>query len=43
MSRLEQIKTQLGFKAFHESVKEKVGYEISALRAVELIMFLNSG
>jgi hypothetical protein len=43
MSRLEQIKRRPGFEAFHESVKSKVGYEVSALRAIELVMFLNSG
>ncbi len=43
MSGLEKIKTRPGFEAFHESVKEKVGYGISALRAIEMIMFLNSG
>ncbi len=43
MSRLEQIKRRPGFQMFHESVKSKVGYEISSLRAIELVMFLNSG
>ncbi len=42
MSRLKQISSSPGFEAFHESVKIKVGYEISALRAIELVMFLNS-
>jgi hypothetical protein len=43
MSRLEQIRRQSGFEAFHRSVKEKIGYELGALRAIELVMFLNSG
>ncbi len=43
MSKLEQIRRQPEFEAFHQSVKEKVGYEISSLRAIELVMFLNSG
>ena len=42
MSRLDQIKRRPGFQAFHESVISKVGYEISSLRAIELVMFLNS-
>lgn len=42
MSRLEQIKERPGFEVFHESVQAKVGYEVSALRAIELVMFLNS-
>ena len=40
---LERIKCRTGFRAFHESVQSKIGYEISALRAIELVMFLNSG
>ena len=42
MSRLDQIKRLPGFQAFYESVKSKMGYEISPLRAIELVMFLNS-
>lgn len=30
------------FCEFHQSVNGKIGYEVSALRAAELIMFLNS-
>lgn len=43
MSRLDEIKRRQGFQAFHESVKSKVGYEVGSLRAIELVMFLNSG
>jgi hypothetical protein len=43
ISRLDQLKRRPGFEAFHQSVNEKVGYEISALRAIELIMFVNGG
>jgi len=43
MLRLKQISSRTGFEAFHESVKIKVGYEVSAMRAIELVMFLNSG
>jgi hypothetical protein len=41
MSKLEQIKRQPGFEAFHKSVRSKVGYEVGSFRAIELIMFLN--
>lgn len=30
------------FEKFHNSVQEKIGYEVSPLRSLELIMFLNS-
>ena len=30
------------FPAFHVSINQKVGYEVSALRALELVMFNNS-
>jgi hypothetical protein len=43
MSELERIKTHSIFPAFHNSVNTKVGYEVSALRAIELVMFINSG
>ena len=43
MTELERIKRRPGFDTFHESVQSKVGYQISALRAIELVMFLNSG
>ena len=42
MSRLEQIKRRPDFLMFHKSVESKVGYEVSALRAIELVMFLNA-
>lgn len=43
MSRIDQIRRQPRFHTFHQSVKEKVGYEVSEIRAIELVMFLNSG
>lgn len=30
------------FESFHQSVNEKIGYHVSKIRAIELIMFLNS-
>lgn len=42
MSRLRQIKERPDFSAVHASVNAKLGYEVSPLRAIELIMFLNA-
>jgi len=42
MSRLQHIKERSGFAAFHASVNAKLGYEVTPLRAIELIMFLNA-
>jgi hypothetical protein len=42
LSELVRIRTHSSFSAFHNSVNFKVGYEVSALRAIELVMFLNS-
>jgi hypothetical protein len=30
------------FKQFHESINNKVGYKVTPVRAIELVMFLNS-
>jgi len=43
MSELVRIRTNSSFSTFHNSVNAKVGYEVSALRAIELVMFINSG
>lgn len=39
---LEQLRKDQRFPKFHSSVSRKVGYQISALRALELVMFLNA-
>lgn len=31
-----------GFSEFHLSVNNKIGYEVSPFRAIELIMYLNA-
>ena len=41
-SLLAGIRSDSRFDAFHESVNEKIGYEVSPLRAIELVMFLNA-
>lgn len=41
LSILEEIKNKPGFPTFHASVNKKLGYEVTPLRAIELIMFLN--
>lgn len=42
LSRLNEIKQQPNFSSFHASVNNKMGYEVTPLRAIEVIMFLNS-
>lgn len=42
LSKMDKIIRRPRFQEFYESVKSKVGYQISPLRAIELIMFLNS-
>jgi hypothetical protein len=42
LSLLAGIRSDSRFDAFHESVNEKIGYEVSPLRAIELVMFLNA-
>lgn len=39
---LDHIKADARFPGFHEAVNDKVGYRVSPLRAVELIMYNNS-
>ncbi len=42
LSKLGQLRQDPRFPAFHTSVNAKLGYAVSALRALELVMFLNS-
>lgn len=42
LERLRSLKDSPEFKPFHKSVEAKLGYEVSPLRALELIMFLNA-
>ena len=37
------LATSIEFDQFNKSVNNKIGYDVSSLRAIELIMFLNSG
>lgn len=39
---LHEITKRDGFSVFHQAVNTKVGYKVSSLRAVELVMFQNS-
>lgn len=39
---LAQLRKDSRFPAFHASVNRKVGYPVSELRALELVMFLNA-
>lgn len=42
LNQLEKLRTNSEFTGFHQSVNKKIGYDVSPLRALELIMFLNS-
>lgn len=42
LSMLSRIQDDFRFKAFHASVNGKIGYTVSPLRAIELVMFLNA-
>lgn len=42
LNMLARIRGDARFNAFHASVNRKVGYSVSPLRAVELVMFLNA-
>jgi hypothetical protein len=42
LTKLDQYQKDPRFAAFHASVNTKVGYTVSALRALELVMFLNA-
>jgi len=39
---LKDLATKQEFPNFHESVQKKIGYNVSPLRALELIIFLNA-
>lgn len=39
---LQNLTNKAEFPSFHASVQKKLGYKISSLRALELIMFLNA-
>jgi hypothetical protein len=41
-SVLSTIRRDSRFEAFHASVNTKIGYGVSPLRAIELVMFLNA-
>jgi hypothetical protein len=42
LGKLEQLRKHSRFPKFHSSVSSKVGYQVSELRALELVMFLNA-
>ena len=42
LSKLTEYKNDYRFQNFHNSVNQKVGYEVSAFRALELVMFRNA-
>lgn len=42
LGMLSRIRDDSRFSAFHDSVNRKVGYKVSPLRAIELVMFLNA-
>lgn len=42
LEELSRIQTDSRFRAFHASVNSKIGYAVSPLRAIELVMFLNA-
>ena len=42
LAQLGQLRKDTRFGSFHASVNQKVGYEVSEIRALELVMFLNA-
>ncbi|QSA96515.1 hypothetical protein [Methylococcus sp. EFPC2] len=42
LTKLDQHQKDSRFATFHNSVNTKIGYSVSALRALELVMFLNA-
>lgn len=42
LQMLNGLGSQAQFAAFHASVQAKVGYEVTPLRALEMVMFLNA-
>ena len=43
MSLLSEIERHEEFANFHTSVNTKIGYDVTSVRAIEIIMFLNAG
>jgi len=41
MFLLQKIRNQSNFALFHKSINIKIGYNVTALRAIEIVMFLN--
>ena len=42
LALVEGIRQAHGFDLFYKKVNNKIGYDVSALRAIELVMFLNA-
>lgn len=42
LAKCKELTEHQDFKKIHESMNKKIGYDVSAFRAVELIMFKNS-
>lgn len=42
MNQLNQLRKDSRFNSFHASVNKKVGYKVTEIRAIELVMFLNA-
>jgi hypothetical protein len=42
MEKLSGLQVDERFPEFYQSVKDKVGYDVSKVRAIELVMFLNA-
>lgn len=43
LNLLSNLTENYNFLSFHKSVEGKIGYPVSSLRALELVMFLNTG
>jgi len=41
LRKCDEIRENTRFGKFHQSVNKKMGYDVSAIRAIEVIMFLN--
>ena len=42
LKKLTDLQSDSRFKSFHESVNTKIGYDVSPLRALELVMYVNA-
>ena len=42
LSTLKELRSQPEFPSFHKSVVAKLGYEVTPMRSLELVMFLNA-